>query len=142
MSIFQNGILNDYNTTITFLDRVSYTEPDIYGGNDVPKYAYTKGATIDAQIIPQETTAAQIAQALTEKKYYTVVVNKGTVLEKGQAFIDNKDDQTYRVTESNANHSTPGSAGLQFSFAKAEQWELPSDAPEIPEEEPEKETEG
>lgn len=129
MSILQNGILNDYNTTITLLDRTSYTTPDIYGGIDTTGYQYTKGATIGAQIIPQETTAAQIAQAITEKKYYTVVVDKGNVFDKGQVFLDNKDNQTYRITEGNANHSTPDSAGLQFTYAKAELWELPADTP-------------
>ena len=129
MSILNNGILNDYNTEITFLDRTSYTKPDPYGGIDTAGYQYIKGATIAAQIVPQETTAAQIAQAITEKKYYTVVVDKGNVLEKGQVFLDTKDNATYRITESNANHATPASAGLQFTFAKAEEWELPSDTP-------------
>lgn len=129
MSILQNGILNDYNTEITFLDRTSYTKPDPYGGIDTAEYQYIKGATITAQIVPQETTAAQIAQAITEKKFYTVIVDKGNILEKGQVFLDKKDNETYRITESNANHETPASAGLQFTFAKAEKWELPSDTP-------------
>ena len=81
MSILQNGILNDYNTEITLLDRTSYIQPDIYGGIDTAKYQYIKGATITVQLVPQETTAAQIAQAITEKKYYTVVVDKGNVLD-------------------------------------------------------------
>lgn len=129
MSILNNGILNDYNTEITFLDRTSYTKPDPYGGIDTAGYQYIKGATITAQIVPQETTAAQIAQAITEKKFYTVIVDKGNILEKGQVFLDNKDNQTYRITEGNANHSTPDSAGLQFTYAKAELWELPADTP-------------
>lgn len=129
MSILNNGILNDYNTEITFLDRTSYTKPDPYGGIDTAGYQYIKGATITAQIVPQETTAAQIAQAITEKKFYTVIVDKGNILEKGQVFLDKKDNETYRITESNANHETPASAGLQFTFAKAEKWELPSDTP-------------
>lgn len=132
MSILQNGILNDYKTEITFLDKTSYTKPDQYGGIDTAGYQYNKGATIGAQIVPQETTAAQIAQAITEKKYYTVIVDKGNVLDKGQVFLDNKDKKTYRITEGNANHSTPDSAGLQFTFAKAEEWELPSDTPIAP----------
>lgn len=130
--ISNNGILNDYNTTITLLDKTSYTTPDIYGGIDTVNYGYNKGATIDAQIVPQETQAAQIAQAITEKKLFTVIVNKGNTLDKGQVFLDNKDNKTYRITEGNANHSTPESAGLQFTFAKAEMWELPADTPIIP----------
>lgn len=124
MSILNNGILNDYNTTITLLDKVSYTTPDIYGGIDTASYKYTKGATIAAQIVPQQTQAAQIAEALTEKKYYTVIIDKGSILDLGQVFIDNTDKQTYRITESNANHKTPESAGLQFTYAKAELWTL------------------
>lgn len=131
MSIFDNGILNDYNTKITLLDKISYTAPDQYGGIDAAKYGYNKGATIDAQVIPQETTAAQIAQAITEKKYYTVIVEKGNSLVKGQAFLDNKNNTTYRITEGSDNHQTPQSAGLQFAYAKAEEWELPSDTPII-----------
>ena len=127
MSILQNGILNDYNTTITLLDRTSYTQPDAYGGIKTAGYQYTKGATISAQIVPQETMAAQIAQAISEKKYYTVIIDKGNVLEIGQVFQDNKDNATYRITESNANHATPASAGLQFTFAKAEKWDIPAD---------------
>lgn len=132
MSILQNGILNDYNTTITLLDKTSYTTPDIYGGINTVDYTYSKGATIAAQIVPQETQAAQIAQAITEKRLFTVIVDKGNVLNKGQVFLDNKDNQTYRITEGNANHATPESAGLQFTFAKAELWELPSDSPIAP----------
>ena len=129
MSIFQNGILNDYNTTITLLDKASYNQPDPFGGIATAGYYYNKGATIDAQIVPQATVAAQIAQAITEKKNYTVIVDKGNTLVKGQVFLDNKDNSTYRITEGNANNATPASAGLQFTFAKAEQWELPSDTP-------------
>ena len=137
MSIFDNGILNDYNTKITLLDKASYTQPDPYGGIATAGYFYNRGATIDAQIVPQETTAAQIAQALTEKKYYTIIVDKGNTLDIGQVFIDDKTNTTYRITEGNANHQTPTSAGLQFSYAKAEEWQLPSDTPiNEPEEQP------
>ena len=129
MNIFDNGILNDYNTKITLLDKVSYTAPDMYGGIDIAHYGYNKGATIDAQVIPQETTAAKIAQAITEKKYYTIIVDKSNLLVKGQVFLDNKDNATYRITEGNENNQTPKSAGLQFSYVKAEKWELPSDTP-------------
>lgn len=131
MSILDNGILNDYNTTITLLDKTSYTVPDIYGGIETTGYQYTKGATISAQIVPQQTAPAQVAQAITEKRYFTVIIDKGSVLDEGQAFVDNKDKQTYRITESNANHATPASAGLQFTYAKAELWNLPSDTPII-----------
>ena len=131
MSILDNGILNDYITQITLLDKSSYLTPDIYGGINPVNYGYNKGATIDVQLVPQETMPAQIAQAITEKKYYTVIADKGNVFEKGQPFIDNKDNKTYRITEGNANNSTPDSAGLQFTYTKAEEWELPSDTPII-----------
>ena len=39
----------------------------------------------------------------------------------------NKDKQTFRITESNIENETPESAGLQFSYAKAEMWDIPSD---------------
>lgn len=138
MSIYGNGILNDYNTEITLLQETSYVQPDIYGGIGDVGYAYTKGAVITVQLIPQETLPAQVAQALTEKKTFTVCTNKGTLLKQGQVFLRNSDKQTFRITESNSEHSTPASAGLQFSFAKAEMWEIPADmeikepAPETP----------
>lgn len=127
MSIFGNGILNDYNTKVTLLQETSYVRPDIYGGVGDVGYAYTKGAELTVQLVPQETLPAQVAQALTEKKTYTVCVNKGTVLKQGQVFLRNTDNQTFRITEGNAEHYTPGSAGLQFSYAKAEEWEIPAD---------------
>lgn len=129
MSIFDNGILNDYNTEITLLDETSSVSPDPYGGIGGVDYSYNKGAVITVQLIPQETLGAQVAEAITEKKMYTVCVNKGIALKKGQVFMRNKDEETFRITESNVETETPASAGLQFSYAKAEKWELPSDMP-------------
>ena len=129
MSIFDNGILNDYNTEITLLDESSTVSPDPYGGIGGVDYSYNKGAVITVQLIPQETLGAQVAEAITEKKMYTVCVNKGTILKKGQVFMRNKDEETFRITESNVETETPASAGLQFSYAKAEKWKLPSDMP-------------
>ena len=127
MSIFDNGILNDYNTKITLLSETSFVQPDEYGGIGGVGYAYTKGAEITIQLVPQEAQLQQVAQAITEKKMYTVCVNKGTILKKGQVFMRNKDNQTFRITESNIEHETPASAGLQFSYAKAEEWDIPED---------------
>lgn len=129
MSIFDNGILNDYNTEITLLDETSSVSPDPYGGIGGVDYSYNKGAVITVQLIPQETLGAQVAEAITEKKMYTVCVDKGMILKKGQVFMRNKDEETFRITESNVETETPASAGLQFSYAKAEKWELPSDMP-------------
>lgn len=129
MSIFDNGILNDYNTEITLLDETSSVSPNPYGGIGGADYSYNKGAVITVQLIPQETLGAQVAEAITEKKMYTVCVNKGIALKKGQVFMRNKDEETFRITESNVETETPASAGLQFSYAKAEKWELPSDMP-------------
>lgn len=126
MSILQNGILNDYNVKIILLDETSITVPDPYGGIGGVDYAYNKGAEITVQLIPQETLSAQVAEAITEKKMYTVCVDKGTVLKKGQVFLRKKDNKTFRITESNIEHETPASANLQFSYAKAEEWELPA----------------
>ena len=129
MSIFDNGILNDYNTEITLLDESSTVSPDPYGGIGGVDYSYNKGAVITVQLIPQETLGAQVAEAITEKKMYTVCVDKGIALKKGQVFMRNKDKQTFRITKSNVEAETPASAGLQFSYAKAEEWELPADMP-------------
>ena len=129
MSIFDNGILNDYNTEITPLDETSSVSPDSYGGIGGVGYSYNKGAVITVQLIPQETLGAQVAEAITEKKMYTVCVDKGIILKKGRVFMRNKDKETFRITESNVETETPASAGLQFSYAKAEEWELPSDMP-------------
>lgn len=126
MSILQNGILNDYNVTIILLDETSIMVPDPYGGIGGVDYAYNKGAEITVQLIPQETLSAQVAQAITEKKMYTVCVDKGITLKKGQVFLRKKDNETFRITESNIEHETPASANLQFSYAKAEKWELPA----------------
>ena len=127
MSILDNGILNDYIADITLLDETSVTVPDPYGGIGSVGYAYNRGAEITVQLIPQETLSAQVAQAITEKKMYTVCVDKGTILKKGQVFLRNKDNKTFRITESNIEHETPQSANLQFSYAKAEEWEIPAD---------------
>jgi hypothetical protein len=127
MSIFDNGILNDYNAKITLLDETSFIQPDEYGGIGGVGYAYAKGASFTVQLVPQETLSQQIAQAITEKKMYTVCVDKGTTLKKGQVFMRNKDKATFRITESNIEHETPASAGLQFSYAKAEKWDIPED---------------
>jgi len=129
MSIFDNGILNDYNTEITLLDETSSVSPDSYGGIGGVGYSYNKGAVITVQLIPQKTLGAQVAEAITEKKMYTVCVDKGIILKKGRVFMRNKDKETFRITESNVETETPASAGLQFSYAKAEEWKLPSDMP-------------
>ena len=127
MSIYDSGILNDYNKEITLLSETSFVQPDEYGGIGGVGYAYIKGAVITVQLIPQEALLQQVAQAITEKKMYTVCVDKGTVLKKGQVFMRNDDKQTFRITESNTERETPASAGLQFSHAKAEKWDIPDD---------------
>lgn len=127
MSIYDNGILNDYNTEITLLDQISLVTPDEYGGIGGVDYAYQKGAVITVQLVPQQTLAAKIAEAVQEKQYYTVIVDKGIKLIKGQVFQRNSDKQAFRITESNTEHQTPASAGLQFSHAKAEKFEIPAD---------------
>ena len=131
MSIYSNGILNDYNTEVTLLDQVSAVTPDIYGGIGGVDYAYQKGAVITVQLVPQETLSAKRAEAIPEKQYYTVVVDKGINLIKGQVFMRNKDKMAFRITESNTEHETPASAGLQFSHAKAEKFDIPADTPII-----------
>ena len=127
MSILDNGIANDYNTKITLLSETSQSQLDPYGGIGGVSYNYTKGAEITVQLIPQQTNAAKIAEAITEKKKYNVLVDKSVILKKGQVFMRNKDKQTFRITESNIENETPESAGLQFSYAKAEMWDIPSD---------------
>lgn len=127
MSIYDNGILNDYNTEVTLLDQISSVVPDEYGGIGGVDYAYQKGAVITVQLVPQQTLAAKIAEAVQEKQYYNVIVDKGINLKKGQIFQKNSDKSAYRITESNTEHETPASAGLQFSYAKAERFEIPAD---------------
>lgn len=131
MSIYDNGILNDYNTQITLLDQVSAVTPDEYGGIGGIDYSYRKGAVVTVQLVPQQTLAAKIAEAVQEKQYFTVIVDKGINLIKGQVFQKNSDKSAYRITESNTEHETPASAGLQFSYAKAERFEIPADTPII-----------
>ena len=140
MSIYDSGILNDYNKEITLLSETSFVQPDEYGGIGGVGYAYIKGAVITVQLIPQEALLQQVAQAITEKKMYTVCVDKGTVLKKGQVFMRNDDKQTFRITESNNERETPASAGLQFSHAKAEKWDIPDDMQIIDPVPPENET--
>jgi hypothetical protein len=87
MSIFDNGILNDYNTEITLLDESSTVSPDPYGGIGGVDYSYNKGAVITVQLIPQETLGAQVAEAITEKKMYNIIAQNREYLAKRRKYL-------------------------------------------------------
>lgn len=112
--------LRDYmNTPFCLLDRVSTADP--FGG---VVYTYVEGAHFAAGMVTNATTEMQIAEQSGAKSVYTLVVDRHTVLERGQLVRRLTDGSTYRITAPTRDMQTPEQSALKFAQTTMERVEV------------------
>lgn len=104
------------------LDRTE--EPDGYGGRNV---FWRDAGEFEAAIVRDRTGVVVIAEASEMNRTFTVTAPVGTGLRFHEAFRRKADGQTFRVTSTPEDKTTPEAATFQFEQVTAEAWELPDE---------------
>ena len=84
-------LLNSQFEDFVIIDKT--TQPDGYGGVET---VWTEGAIVQAAASWDDSTGAQIAQALTEVKTYTIVTQKNVIC-RSQHFMTRRGSMGERV---------------------------------------------
>lgn len=93
------------------------TKPDGYGG---VKTKWEEGAQIEVALEKTNSTGAEIAEALTEKKRFVVFTKQNVFLKQNDAIKRLSDGQAFLIT-SDAEQKTPGSSSLDMRRCEAEE---------------------
>ena len=101
-------MLEDYlQTRFCILDKIS--RPDPFGG---VIYVYQEGAAFLGGAVRNTATDAQIANQQGGRTLYTLVVQKGLELERGQLIRRMEDGSNYKLLTGLRDMQTPDHAGL------------------------------
>lgn len=103
------------------IDKV--TVEDAYGGARV---SYQVGAPIRATIIKNNTTEAIVAEKQTDTEFFTVVTNKGSLLDYHSIIRRDKDNECFIITSREKDSEAPERSTIQISKVNAERWKVPS----------------
>ena len=95
---------------------------DGYGGT---KTVYTKGVPFKAEIIKNSTTEAIVAEKQIGTGFYTVVVEKGFVLDYKDVFVRDSDGMRFVVTAGTNDSEAPEKSTIPIAKATAEPWLVP-----------------
>ena len=90
--------------------------------------AWTDGATFKAAISKNMTTEQQIAEKEGISEAFTVVVNKGFVLDYHDVFKRKSDDAIFRVTSRTTDSESHPASTVKIAKVTAERWKLPSES--------------
>ncbi len=93
------------------------TISDDYGS---VKTKWVEGAKIDAVVHEINTTGAEIAKGLTEKKTFAVFTNSSVIFKRGDAIKRLSDGQAFIIT-SDAENRTPPSSNLNMRRCEAQE---------------------
>ena len=119
---FDETIMKDYQVALVMLDRT--TVSDGFGGFDT---AWVEGAGFTAVLTQPQSGSAEIAQAITEKKKYTLVTGTNITLRKDDYFRRVSDGKNFVVLKDNFDRLAPEDSTLQMRVTSAEEAELPND---------------
>ena len=100
---------------------VQKKEPDGSGGS---KTVWTEGEPLQAAIIRDTSTEAQIADAAGTVETYTVTVSRSVHLKYHAIIKRLSDGKTFRITSDNAEKKTPLCTALDIAQSTAEAWRL------------------
>ena len=103
------------------IDKV--TDDDIYGGAGI---GYRVGASLNAAIIKNNTTEAIVAEKQTATAYFTVVTNKGSLLDYHSIIRRDKDHEYFIITSREKDSEAPKQSTVQISKVNAERWKVPN----------------
>ena len=96
-------------------------EPDGSGGK---KTVWAEGKPLQAAIIRDTSTEAQIADAAGTVETYTVTVSRSVHLKYHAVIKRLSDGKTFRITSDNAEKKTPLCTALDIAQSTAEAWRL------------------
>ena len=116
------GLFEESLETFYIIDKT--TQLDGYGGVTT---VYQRGAKVDASATEKNTTEAQIAQALSEKRTYRVLTRKSVVFRYNDIIYRASDGKTFRIISDADDKKTPASANLNMRACDAELVELASE---------------
>ena len=94
---------------------------DEYGGYT---RTWTEGASFKATIIKNTTVEAQIAEKQGIKELFTVVVEKGFMLDYGDVFKRVSDGETFRVTSRAKDSEAPARSTVKIAKVTSEKVDL------------------
>lgn len=87
---------------------------------------WTDGATFKAAIIKNNATEAIVAEKQGITEIFTVVIEKGFVLDYHDAFRRLSDGQIFRITAPSTDNDAPAASSIPIAKATAEKWVIPS----------------
>lgn len=85
---------------------------------------WTEGATIQAALTLDSSTAARVAEAEGVSNLYTITTSKAVSLEFHDVIKREADGAIFRITSDGTDKKTPSSATLDMRQASAEKWTL------------------
>lgn len=103
------------------IDKV--TSDDAYGGAVI---SYRVGASIDAAIIKNSSTEAVVAEKQGASEFFTIVTNKGSMLDYHSIIRRDSDNECFMVTSREKDSEAPAISTIQISKVNAERWNVPS----------------
>ena len=103
------------------IDKV--TGDDAYGGSVV---GYRVGASIDAAIIKNSTTEAIVAEKQGASEFFTIVTNKGSMLDYHSIIRRDSDTEYFIITSRETDSEAPAQSTIQISKVNAERWTVPN----------------
>lgn len=115
-------LLNSQFEDFVIIDKT--TQPDGYGGVET---VWTEGAIVQAAASWDDSTGAQIAQALTEVKTYTIVTQKNVIFRFGDVVKRVRDGKYFLIKSDADDTQTPNGAPLDMRQCSAVEWTLPGE---------------
>lgn len=119
------SLLDDYMENCVMIDKT--TVSDGRGGFD---YAFVEGAEFQAAITLDNSIQAKIAEQQGVTGIYSVTTQKSINLQYHDIFRRSSDGKVFRVTSDGDDKKTPPSATLNMRQVSAEEYTLPSTAPD------------
>lgn len=119
------SLLDDYMENCVMIDKTSVS--DGRGGFD---YAFVEGAEFQAAITIDNSIQAKIAEQQGVTGIYSVTTQKSINLQYHDIFRRSSDSKVFRVTSDGDDKKTPPSATLNMRQVSAEEYTLPSTAPD------------
>ena len=115
------ALINDMMEECRFINHIRVD--DAYGSSTE---TWTDGATFKAAVIKNSTTEAIVAEKQGITEIFTVVIEKGFVLDYHDAFRRLSDGQVFRVTSSVKDSEAPEASTVKIAKVTAEKWVIPS----------------
>lgn len=106
-------------------DFIFYNRQLIDDGRGGYSEQYTKGPTIIASAVKDDSLQARRADKEGVKNIYTIATKKALTLKKNDVVQRKRDDKIFQITADSTDMNTPASARLDIRVVSAQEWEFP-----------------